>query len=140
MLKSRTGNDQSVQTVTCAICGDEDTFVMVNRVVSLEPAGAVMFTSKNGSNRVAAGMFVVSHESSLLVVVGFRPFENVAFGCNSNRFPAPNADPAIASMATRAKIISFLIYFISPTLILDETNSSCGQTFTLCRITNHLPT
>src|ERR1051325_2305820 len=124
MLKSRTGYDQSVQTTTCAICGDEDTFVIVNSVVSLEPAVAVMFTSKNGSNRVAAGMFVVSHESSLLVVVGLLPFENVALVDTSNRCPAPNADPAIASMATRAKIMSFLIYFISPTLILDDTNSS----------------
>ena len=34
MLKSRTGNDQSVQTVTCAICGKRLVFVEDDKVMT----------------------------------------------------------------------------------------------------------
>src|SRR3954465_1150093 len=67
MLKSRTGYDQSVQMVTCAICGYRVTFVIVKSVSSVR---LVISTSKCGRRSVAAGPTVTSQESSLLTVDG----------------------------------------------------------------------
>src|SRR6185436_8123694 len=64
MFKPRTGNDQSVQTVACAICGRAETFVTQNTVVSPAFAAATTLTSKTGSSSVAAGRTEMSHESS----------------------------------------------------------------------------
>src|SRR5437660_6315249 len=74
MLKSRAGNDQSVQTTTCAICGRSVTFTIVNRVVRAVVWGDLKSTSKYGSNSVAAGAEeAMSHVSSLFVDVGSSP-------------------------------------------------------------------
>src|SRR6476469_9678652 len=64
MLKSRTGKDQSVHSVTCAICAYGLTLVMLKMVVRLPRAAS---TSKYGSSSVAAGAPppAISHESSL---------------------------------------------------------------------------
>src|SRR3954452_739831 len=67
MLKLSTGNDQSVQSVTCAICGKRVTFVIVKSVSSVR---LVISTSKYGRSSVAAGPTVTSHESSLFTVEG----------------------------------------------------------------------
>src|SRR5215213_1312878 len=78
MLKSSTGYDQSLQTVTCAICGIADTFVTVQRVVCAVATGEAMSTSKYGSSSVAAGAVPMSQLSSFRVVAG-EPDGNVAF-------------------------------------------------------------
>src|SRR5436190_20945058 len=106
MLKSRIGNDQSVQTVTCAICGTRLVLVIVKRVVRAVDCGEVKSTSKYGSNSVAAGATLMSHESSLLVVVGPKaapptPNWNVAFGV-SDFGCAAKAEPAIRRVAIMA--------------------------------------
>src|SRR5450755_4881246 len=98
MLKSRTGNDQSVHSVTCAICAYGLTLVMLKMVVR---PPRVASTSKYGSSSVAAGAVPMSHESSLLVVVGPAPAStppvvatpgvNVAFAVLVR--PAANTDP-----------------------------------------------
>jgi hypothetical protein len=75
-LKSRTGNDQSVQIVTCAICGTCVTLVTVNNVVCAVVCGELKSTSKYGSSSVAAGAMLMSHESSLFVVDGPAPVKN----------------------------------------------------------------
>src|ERR1043166_384238 len=81
MLKSRAGNDQSVQRTTCAICGRSVTFTIVNSVVRAVVWGELKSTSKYGSSSVAAGAFdAMSHVSSLLVDVGSNPLLKVAFG------------------------------------------------------------
>src|ERR1043165_9640100 len=81
MLKSRAGNDQSVQTTTCAICGRSDVFTIVNSVVRAVVWGDLKSTSKYGSSSVAAGALeAMSHVSSLFVDVGNSPLLNVAFG------------------------------------------------------------
>src|SRR3954469_25119118 len=115
MLKSRTGNDQSVQTVTCAICGKRLTLVTVKRVVVVR---LVVSTSKYGRSNVAAGATPMSHESSLFVVVGPKatpgaPNWKVAFGTGFRaevRLTA-NADPAIRTVAIKARTISFFMLF-----------------------------
>src|ERR1041385_5239278 len=115
MLKSRAGNDQSVQTTTCAICGRSVVFVIVNRVVRAVVCGDLKSTSKYGSNNVAAGAVLMSHESSLFVVVGPIaappvPKENVAFGVTPSLVLA-TAAPAIRRVAARARIRTFFISF-----------------------------
>src|SRR5262245_24090408 len=105
MLKSRTGNEKSVQMVTWAICGSCDTFVIVNRVVS--PAAFARSTSKYGSSNVAAGATLMSQLSSLFVVAG-APVGNVAFGAIAPALRA-YAEPATARMAIRAQTKAFLI-------------------------------
>src|ERR1044071_7857476 len=71
MLKSSAGNDQSVQTTTCAICGRSDVFTIVNSVVRAVVWGDLKSTSKYGSSSVAAGALeAMSHVSSLFVDVG----------------------------------------------------------------------
>ncbi len=98
---------------------------MVNRVVRAVVAGDLKSTSKNGSSSVAAGAVLMSHASSLFVVVGPEampgvPNANVAFGCTS--LPAPaNAEPAIRREAART--ISFFILF-SYTSLLRTTDSN----------------
>src|SRR5258708_4836945 len=128
MLKSRAANDQSVQTTTWAICGTRLTFVMVNRVVRAVAAGDLKSTSKNGNSSVAAGAVLMSHASSLFVVVGPEampgvPNANVAFGVTSPSLPAPaaNAEPAMRREAART--ISFYILF-SYTSLLRTTDSN----------------
>src|SRR6266481_3591589 len=124
MLKSRAANDQSVQTTTCAICGNRLTFVIVNRVVRAVVCVDRKSTSKYGSNNVAAGATPMSHESSLFVVVGPdaappTPEAKVAFGAGVRcRFTA-NADPAIRTAASIARTVSFLISF-SYTSIVEQ--------------------
>src|SRR5438128_853750 len=126
MLKSRAGNDQSVQTVTCAICGNALTLVIVNRVFLAVVDGDLKSTSKYGSSNVAAGAVPMSHESSLFVVVGPAapktgpptPNEKVAFGFGVKcRFTA-NADPAIRTAASIARTVSFLISFSYTSIVL----------------------
>src|SRR6266508_6122389 len=114
MLKSSAAKDQSVQTTTCAICGSALTFVIVNRVVRAVVCGDLKSTSKYGSNNVAAGAVLMSHVSSLLVVVGpnatpAAPKANVAFGCTC--CVRANAAPAIRTAASMARTVSFLISF-----------------------------
>src|SRR5688500_19132296 len=112
MLKSRTGYDQSVQTVMWAICGNCDVLVRVNRVFT--PVAFVTSTEKNGRSKVAAGALPTSHESSLFVVAG-APVGNVAFGWIKSRSGlAANALPAI-SVNAQARVKSFFMLF-SPTL------------------------
>src|ERR1043166_8519342 len=72
MLNVSIGYDQSVQSVTRAICGSAVVFWMVKSVVSAVVCGVRKSTSKYGRSSVAAGSSETSHESSLSVVVGFR--------------------------------------------------------------------
>src|SRR5438067_4861359 len=112
MLKSRAGNDQSVQTTTCAICGRSVTFTIVNRVVRAVVWGDLKSTSKYGSNSVAAGAEeAMSHVSSLFVDVGSSPLLNVAFGATL-RCPPAKAEPATSSTAIRTMS---LFISLSPT-------------------------
>src|SRR5437016_13744589 len=112
MLKSRAGNDQSVQTTTCAICGRSVTVTIVNRVVRAVVWGDLKSTSKYGSNSVAAGAEeAMSHVSSLFVDVGSSPLLNVAFGATVMWLLA-KAEPATSSTAIRT--MSFFIS-LSPT-------------------------
>src|SRR5256885_14075412 len=97
MLKSRTGNDQSVQMVTWAICGKRLTFVIVKSVSCVR---LVISTSKYGRSRVAAGATPMSHESSLFVVVGppatpGSPVLKVASGAGGKWRVTANAEPAL---------------------------------------------
>src|ERR671939_1827033 len=99
MLKSRAGNDQSVQTTTCAIWGRSDVFTIVNSVVRAVCWLEVKSTSKYGNSSVAAGAFdAMSHVSSLFVDVGSRPLLNVAFGATLSEAPA-KADVATSRTA-----------------------------------------
>src|SRR6266571_1686230 len=109
MLKSMAGNDQSVQTTTCAICGRALTFVIVNRVFLAVVWGELKSTSKYGSSSVAAGAVLMSHVSSLFVEVGSRPLLNVAFGAALSAGWAANADPATSRVAIATRIVSFFI-------------------------------
>src|SRR5512140_3628422 len=121
MLKSRTGYDQSVQIVTCAIWGRRLTFVMVKNV-SYERF--TVSTWKYGRSSVAAGATLMSHESSLFVVVGATagpgnpprpapPKANVALGCATAWRPhCANAEPAIRRVAVMASVKSFFICFL----------------------------
>src|SRR5437764_9904034 len=116
MLKSSAGNDQSVQTTTCAICGSALTFVIVKIVVRAVVCGELKSTSKYGSNSVAAGAVLMSQLSSLFVVVGPNaapptPNWKVASGLTTLCVPA-NAEPAIASVAIRAHTKNFLICYL----------------------------
>src|SRR3954465_10948444 len=103
MLKSRAANDQSVQMTTWAICGTRLVFVMVNSVVRAVVAVDLKSTSKYGSSSVAAGATLMSHASSLFVVVGPEaipgpPNAKVAFGvtrCLVVPVPAAKAEPTI---------------------------------------------
>src|SRR3954454_15185892 len=102
MLKSRAGNDQSVQTTTCAIWGRSDVFTIVNSVVRAVVCGDLKSTSKYGSNSVAAGAEeAMSHVSSLFVDVGSRPLLKVAFGAMFVKWPPANAELAANSTAVR---------------------------------------
>src|SRR6266487_4362663 len=111
MLKSRSGNDQSVQTTTCAICGRSVTFTIVNSVVRAVVWGDLKSTSKYGSNSVAAGAEeAMSHVSSLFVDVGSSPLLNVAFGATPRcGLFAAKAEPATSRTAIRT--MSFFISF-----------------------------
>src|SRR5207237_4214278 len=113
MLKSRAGNDQSVQTTTCAICGRSVTFTIVNSVVRAVVWGDLKSTSKYGSNSVAAGAEeAMSHVSSLFVDVGSSPLLNVAFGATIS-FPTPaKAEPATSrtAISTMSLFIFFLLH------------------------------
>src|SRR2546430_17270856 len=110
MLKSMAGNDQSVQTTTCAICGRSLVFTIVNSVVRAVVWGDLKSTSKYGSNSVAAGAFdAMSHVSSLFVDVGSNPLLNVAFGAVRKLVPAAKAEPATRRTAIRT--MSFFISF-----------------------------
>ena len=112
MLKSRAGNDQSVQTTTCAICGRSVVFTIVNSVVRAVVWGDLKSTSKYGSNSVAAGAEeAMSHVSSLFVDVGSSPLLNVAFG-DTVMWLLSKAEPATSSTAIRT--MSFFIS-LSPT-------------------------
>src|ERR1051326_3259726 len=107
MLKSSAGNDQSVQTTTCAICGRSDVFTIVNSVVRAVVWGDLKSTSKYGSSSVAAGAFeAMSHVSSLFVDVGSKPLLNVAFGAFWNVLPA---NAVVATSRTAKRTMSFLI-------------------------------
>src|SRR5258708_39613435 len=113
MLKSSAANDQSVQRTTWAICGTRLVFVIVKRVVRAVAAVDTKSTSKYGSSSVAAGAVLMSHASSLLVVVGpeaipGEPNAKVAFGAIW-LLPAAKAEPATRRDAARAK--SFFILF-----------------------------
>src|SRR2546421_590261 len=115
MLKSRAGNDQSVQTTTCAICGRSVVFTIVNSVVRAVVWGDLKSTSKYGSNSVAAGAEeAMSHVSSLLVDVGNSPLFNAAFGATFRR-PLAKAEPATSSSA-----IITMRFFISSSLPSSE--------------------
>src|SRR5207253_9657469 len=99
MLKSSAANDQSVQRTTCAICGTRLVFVIVKRVVRAVAAVDTKSTSKYGSSSVAAEATLMSHASSLLVVVGpeaipGEPNAKVAFGATRVMLPAAKAEPA----------------------------------------------
>src|SRR6266568_3184732 len=110
MLKSRAGNDQSVQTTTCAICGRSVVFTIVNSVVRAVVWGDLKSTSKYGSNSVAAGAEeAMSHVSSLFVDVGSSPLLKVAFGATVIGLPAAKAEPATSRTAIRT--MSFFISF-----------------------------
>src|SRR5687768_8052834 len=102
MLKSSTGYERSVQTVTWAICGRFETLVTVHNVSS--SATLVRLTSKYGSSSVAAGATLMSQLSSLFVVAG-EPVRKVA----SALTPPANAEPDTAMMAIRAQTKVFLI-------------------------------
>src|SRR5256885_5180409 len=107
MLKSRAGNDQSVQTTTCAICGRSVVFTIVNSVVRAVVWGELKSTSKYGSNSVAAGAEeAMSHVSSLFVDVGSSPLLNVAFGATliGGLPAAAKAEPATSRTAIRTII------------------------------------
>src|SRR5207244_11917327 len=107
MLKSRAGNDQSVQTTTCAICGRSVVFTIVNSVVRAVVWGDLKSTSKNGSNSVAAGAEeAMSQVSSLFVDVGSSPLLNVAFGATVSR---PLAKAELATSSTAITTMSFFI-------------------------------
>src|SRR6266568_8355551 len=107
MLKSRAGNDQSVQTTTCAICGRSVVFTIVNSVVRAVVWGDLKSTSKYGSSSVAAGAEeAMSHVSSLFVDVGSSPLLNVAFGA------VRKVPPAKAEPATRRTAIRTMSFFI----------------------------
>src|SRR5205814_5913414 len=133
MLKSRAGNDQSVQTTTCAICGRSVTFTIVNSVVRAVVWGDLKSTSKYGSNSVAAGAEeAMSHVSSLFVDVGSSPLLNVAFGAMTG-FPTPaKAEPATSRTAIRT--MSFFISFSYTSRLV-----SAADRVTLCRRYDHLP-
>src|SRR5262249_44564664 len=101
MLKSRTGYDQSVHSVTCAIWGKRLVLVIVNRVVEPVPCAAAVSTSKYGSSSVAAGVTPMSHESALFVVAGW-PVVNVSSDAGTRVAVCrsiANADPAIRRVA-----------------------------------------
>src|SRR5438552_13478822 len=111
MLKSRAGNDKSVQATTCAICGRSVTFTIVNSVVRAVVWGDLKSTSKYGSNSVAAGAEeAMSQVSSLFVDVGSSPLLNVAFGITLTGLPAAKAEPATSRTAIRT--MSFFIFFL----------------------------
>src|SRR5262249_26120053 len=113
MLKSRTGYDQSVQIVTCAICGKRLVFVIVNRVVEPVPCAAAGSTSEDGSRRGGAGVRPVVPGSGLFVVAGW-PVVNVSLDAGTRVAVCrsiANADPAIRRVAAIAKTKSFLILF-----------------------------
>src|SRR5690242_6968682 len=96
MLKSSTGYERSVQTVTWAICGRFETLVTVHNVSSSWPL--TRLTSKYGSSSVAAGATPMSQLSSLFVVAG-ESLVKVA----SAAIPLANAEPDKANMAIRAQ-------------------------------------
>src|SRR5438067_299517 len=133
MLKSSAGNDQSVQTTTCAICGRSEVFTIVNSVVRAVVCGDLKSTSKYGSSSVAAGTAEpMSHVSSLFVDVGSSPLLNVALGVGVKRPPA-NAEPATSSIA--ATMISFFIrppngvrgsYSDEPAIAVDDRHDGAG--------------
>src|SRR2546430_16186258 len=114
MLKSMAGNDQSVQTTTCAICGRSLVFTVVNSVVRAVVWGDLKSTSKYGSSSVAAGAEeAMSHVSSLFVDVGSSPLLNVAFGATLIGFPTPaKAEPATSrtALSTMSLFIFFLLH------------------------------
>src|SRR6266480_2877714 len=115
MLKSMAGNDQSVQTTTCAICGRLLVFTIVNSVVRAVVWGDLKSTSKYGNNSVAAGAEeAMSHVSSLLVDVGNSPLFNAAFDATF-RWPLARAEPATSSSA-----ITTMSFFISSSLPSSE--------------------
>src|SRR6266513_3170676 len=70
MLKPRAGNDQSVQSVTCTICGSGEVLTIVKIVERAVVCGDRKSTSKYGRSSVAAGCRAMSQLSSLFVVVG----------------------------------------------------------------------
>src|SRR5205085_212030 len=112
MLKSRTGNERSVHWVTLAIAGRSLVLVIVNRVVCAVVCGELKSTSKYGSSSVAAGAVLMSHASSLFVVVGPdaappTPNAKVEF---DERCPLANAEPAIRRVATMARTKNFFIF------------------------------
>src|SRR5687767_12299889 len=115
MLKSMTGYEKSVQSTTCAMAGNCDTFVIVNSVVSPARSSA---TSKYGSSSVAAGATEMSQLSSLFVVAG-EPVRNVASATTPRCAGAANSDPATTSVANRAQTVSFFIS-ISYTSLINE--------------------
>src|SRR3954453_19889101 len=139
MLKSRTGKDQSVQTVTWAICGRRLTFVIVKSVFCVRLATS---TSKYGRSRVAGGATPLSHESSLLVVVGppatpGAPKLKVASGAGVRCRSTANAEPAIRRVASMARTKSFFMLF-------SYTLNDCLEPWlrtavTLSRRYDHLP-
>src|SRR6266513_1370112 len=115
MLKSRAGNDQSVQTTTCAICGRSVTFTIVNSVVRAVVEGDLKSSTKYGSNSVAAGAEeAMSHVSSLFVDVGNSPLFNAAFDATFRR-PLAKAEPAASSSAMMT-----MRFFISSSLPSSE--------------------
>src|SRR5262249_24102733 len=118
---SRTGNDQSVQIVTCAICGICVTFVIVKRVVCAVVCGELKSTSKYGSSSVAAGAVLISQLSSLSVVDGPAPVKNAApagaLGATVACCIPANAEPAIRRVATMAHTKSFFIIFSYTSMI-----------------------
>src|SRR2546423_7907296 len=70
MLKSRAGNDQSVQSVTCTIWGSGEVLTIVKIVERAVVCGDRKSTSKYGRSSVAAGCRAMSQLSSLFVVAG----------------------------------------------------------------------
>jgi hypothetical protein len=116
-LKSRTGKDQSVQTVTCAICGASETLTSEKIVLTERSA----LTAKYGSSSVAAGAVPISQVSSLFVVRGAvaappTPGENVAFGEVTSR-PCAKSEPVrrrvTAIARTKALFIPYLLHMFS---------------------------
>src|SRR4051812_2864503 len=131
MLKSRAGNDQSVQTTTCAICGRSLVFTIVNSVVRAVVCGDLKSTSKYGNSSVAAGAEeAMSHVSSLFVEVGSSPLLNVAFGATL-KWPLANAE--LATSSTAITTISFLISFSYTQSWGEPLISSSGKGIDGCR-------
>src|SRR3954453_10557819 len=139
MLKSRTGKDQSVQTVTWAICGRRLTFVIVKSVSCVR---LVISTSKYGRSRVAAGATPMSHQAAVFFLRGppatrGSPNWKVAFAAGVRcRFTA-NAEPAIRRVAIMARTKSFFMLF-------SYTLNDCLEPWlrtavTLSRRYDHLP-